>query len=137
MPDATSRMLLCELQKIMWKNVGVLRSKQRLETALNEIRRMRTDIFPNLRPSPGTIFNTSLMDWFDLRNSLLCAEAICHAANQRKESRGAHQMEDMPFQSDEFTKNQIISTNAGKIVSRWRPVQKLKFRLEKKCLAQV
>ena len=30
------------------------------------------------------------MDWFDLRNSLLCAEAVCFSANNRKESRGAH-----------------------------------------------
>ena len=93
---------------------------------------MKNDIFPNLKPASGTVFNTSLMDWLDLRNSLLCAEAICLAANERKESRGAHQMEDIPFKSDKFVKNQIISMIDGNLVSRWQNVQKLKFDLEKK-----
>ena len=128
----TSRKLLFELQKLMWKNVGVLRNKQGLKMAIDEIRRMKNDIFPNLKPTSGTVFNTSLMDWLDLRNNLLCAEAICLAANKRRESRGAHQMEDIPFKSDKFIKNQIISMIDGNLVSRWQDVQKLEFDLEEK-----
>ena len=104
--------------------------------AIDEIRRMKNDIFPNLKPASGTVFNTSLMDWLDLRNSLLCAEAICLAANERKESRGAHQMEDIPFKSDKFIKNQIISMIDGNLVSRWQDVQRLKFDLQKKTLGK-
>ena len=100
--------------------------------AIDEIRRMKNVIFPNLKPASGTVFNTSLMDWLDLRNSLLCAEAICLAANERRESRGAHQMEDIPFKSDKFIKNQIISMIEGNLVSRWQDVQKLEFDLEEK-----
>ena len=133
----TSRKLLFELQKLMWENVGVLRSKQGLKMAIDEIGKMKNDIFPNLKPASGTVFNTSLMDWLDLRNSLLCAEAICLAANKRKESRGAHQMEDIPFKSDKFIKNQIISMIDGNLVSRWQDVQKLEFDLQKKRLAKV
>ena len=133
----TSRKLLFELQKLMWKNVGVLRSKQGLQMAIDEIRRMKNNIFPNLKPASGTVFNTSLMDWLDLRNSLLCAEAICLAASKRKESRGAHQMEDIPFKSNNFTKNQIISLVDGNLVSSWQDVQKLDFDLEKKRWANV
>ncbi len=77
------------------------------------------------------------MDWLDLRNSLLCAEAICLAASERRESRGAHQMEDIPFKSDKFTKNQIISMVDGNLVSRWQDVQKLEFDLEKQRWANV
>ena len=128
----TSRKLLFELQKLMWKNVGVLRNKQGLKMAIDEIRRMKNDIFPNLKPTSGTVFNTSLMDWLDLRNNLLCAEAICLAANERRESRGAHQMEDIAFKSDQFIKNQIISMIDGNLVSRWQDVQKLEFDLEEK-----
>ena len=133
----TSRKLLFDLQKLMWKNVGVLRNKQGLQMAIDEIRRMKNDIFPNLKPASGTVFNTSLMDWLDLRNSLLCAEAICLAANRRRESRGAHQMEDIPFKSDKFTKNQIISMVDGNLVSRWQDVQKLEFDPEKQRWANV
>ena len=98
---------------------------------------MKNETFPNLRPASGNVFNTSLMDWLDLRNSLLCAEAICLAANERKESRGAHQMEDIPFKSNEYIKNQIISIINGNLVSRWQDVQKLDFDLEKKRWAKV
>jgi succinate dehydrogenase/fumarate reductase flavoprotein subunit len=77
------------------------------------------------------------MDWLDLRNSLLCAEAICLAASERKESRGAHQMEDIPSKSDEFTKNQIISQQDGYLVSSWKAVQKLDYELEEKSLAVI
>jgi len=66
---------------------------------------------------------------------LSCAEAICLAASKRKESRGAHQMEDIPVKSDEFTKNQIISERNGLLVSSWKAVQKLDFDLEVKSLA--
>ena len=108
----------------MWKDVGVLRDTEKLQRALNEVRRFREELFPSIRPKQGTVFNTSLMDWLDLRNSLLCAEAICLAASERKESRGAHQMEDIPFKSDEFTKNQIISQQKECLVSSWKAVQK-------------
>ena len=108
-----------------------------METAIEKIRRMKNDIFPNLKPASGTVFNTSLMDCLVLRNSLLCAEAICLAAIDRKESRGAHQMEDIPFKSDAFIINQIISMVDGNLVSHWQDVQNLKFNLEKKCLAKV
>ena len=128
----TSRKLLFELQKLMWENVGVLRNKEGLKMAIDKIRKMKNETFPNLRPASGNVFNTSLMDWLDLRNSLLCAEAICLAANERKESRGAHQMEDIPSKSNKYIKNQIISMIDGNLVSRWQNVQKLKFDLEEK-----
>ena len=135
--NETSRRLLHTLQNLMWKDVGVLRDTEKLQRALREIIRLRNEVFPSIRPKQGTAFNTSLMDWLDLRNSLLCAEAICLAASERKESRGAHQMEDIPFKSDEFTKNQIISQQDGYLVSSWKAVQKLDYVLEAKSLAVI
>jgi succinate dehydrogenase / fumarate reductase flavoprotein subunit/fumarate reductase (CoM/CoB) subunit A len=46
--------------------------------------------------APGREFNTSLADWFELRASLVAAEAVARAALARRESRGAHQREDFP-----------------------------------------
>ena len=133
----TSRRLLNNLQKLMWRDVGVLRDTEKLQRALSEVRRLREDVFPSIRPKQGTAFNTSLMDWLDLRNSLLCAEAICLAASERKESRGAHQMEDIPFKIDGFTKNQIISSQNGHLVSSWKAVQKMGFDLKEKSMAVI
>ncbi len=133
--NETSRRLLHTLQKLMWRDVGVLRDTEKLRSALSEIRRIRKDVLPSIRPKHGMAFNTSLMNWLDLRNSLLCAEAICLAASERKESRGAHQMEDIPFKSDEFTKNQIISQQKECLVSSWKAVQKIEYELEAKSSA--
>ena len=110
---------------------------KKLQKALTEITHFRDEVFPSIHPKQGTAFNTSLMDWLDMRNSLLCAEAICLAASKRKESRGAHQMEDIPVKSDEFTKNQIISEHNGLLVSSWKAVQKLDFDLEVKSLTTI
>ena len=46
-------------------------------------------------------------------------------------------MEDIPFKSDEFTKNQIIASHNGHLVSSWKAVQKLDFDLKEKSLAVV
>ena len=46
-------------------------------------------------------------------------------------------MEDIPFKSDKFTKNQIISSHDGHLVSNWKTVQKLDFDLKEKSLAVV
>jgi succinate dehydrogenase/fumarate reductase flavoprotein subunit len=132
----TARRVLHSLQRLMWENVGVLRDAQKLQIALCEIKRLRNDVFPLLRPTQGTVFNTSLMDWLDLRNSLLCAEAICLAASERKESRGAHQMEDIPFKLEEFAKNQIISSRNGNLISSWKTLERLDFDLKTKSLAE-
>ena len=124
--EMTSRRLLTKLQKIMWTKVGVLRNKAQLSEALSSIQEIRKNIFPQIKPSNGTRFNSSLMDWLDLRNSLLSAEAICLAANGREESRGAHQMEDIPKTYDKYTKNQIVSLLNGNLITSWKPVQRMK-----------
>jgi len=46
-------------------------------------------------------------------------------------------MEDIPFKSDKFTKNQIISIHNGHLASSWKEVQKLDFDLKEKSLAVV
>jgi succinate dehydrogenase/fumarate reductase flavoprotein subunit len=75
------------------------------------------------------------MDWLDLRNSLLCAEAVCLAACNRKESRGAHQMEDIPVAIHEFEKNQVIKLNDGILLSSWEDVKRISFKLEQMRMA--
>ena len=131
--EMTSRKLLSKLQNIMWTQVGVLRNKEDLHDALLNIQEIQNDMFPKIQPSPGTTFNPSLMDWLDLRNSLLSAEAICLAANGREESRGAHQMEDIPTTIDSFVKNQIVSLSSGQLTTIWKPVQRIKLNLGERC----
>ena len=72
------------------------------------------------------------MDWLDLRNSILCAESVCLAAVNRKESRGAHQMEDIPETRPDFDKNQVIEFVDGCLISNWEDVIKHTYNLERK-----
>ena len=51
---------------------------------------------PELAIAPGRVCNPTLADWFELRASLVAAEAVTRAALAREESRGAHQREDFP-----------------------------------------
>ena len=59
----------------------------------------------------------SLVEWFELRNGLLAAEALTLAALNRRESRGAHQRDDFPETLDNYQLSQKIMLENGKLVS--------------------
>jgi succinate dehydrogenase / fumarate reductase flavoprotein subunit len=101
-----------ELQQTMQRNVGIYRDQAGLETALTAIedlkRRMR-----NVRGGGGArLFNTGWHELIDLRNMLVCAEAIARAALEREESRGAHSRLDFPEASDEWGRRSIVISKA-------------------------
>src|SRR5439155_592967 len=56
----------------------------------------------------GCAFNPTLADWFELRASLVAAEAVAHAALAREESRGAHQREDFPETDPAWARPQYV-----------------------------
>ncbi len=87
--------LLVDLQEIMWRDVGLLRTEEGLAAALRRIREMRRKIGDKPSESDHR-FALSMQDWFDLWNGLLAAETIVLGAIKRTESRGAHQRDDFP-----------------------------------------
>ena len=127
--------IMKQLQNTMWEDVGVIRTQKSLSRALVSIRNLRDHSFSKISPPDDTVYNKKLMDWLDLRNSLLCAEAVCLAACNRKESRGAHQMEDIPGAIDEFEKNQVIELNDGILLSSWEDVKRISFKFEQMRMA--
>jgi Succinate dehydrogenase/fumarate reductase, flavoprotein subunit len=66
--------IMKNLQDLMWKNVGVIRTQKSLSKAHDVILYLNRN-FSKINPPKNTAYNKKLMDWFDLRNSLLCAEA--------------------------------------------------------------
>ena len=62
-------------------------------------------------------FNTSLVEWFELRNGLLAAEAVALAALGRNESRGAHQRIDFVETEPDLQQPQVISLEGDDMVS--------------------
>jgi len=123
-PQATAgtTRMWSELQELMWKKVGLMRTDDSLREALAAIREMRTSGLANVALAPGKTFNLTVEDWFDLRNALHVAEMIAVAALNRKESRGAHQRLDHPQTEADFEKNQVLGLDGETIASRWMPV---------------
>lgn len=89
-----------ELGKIMWDKVGISRSKEGLESAIEQIRALRDEFWQNVRvPGEKTYYNkylefaNRLADFFEL------AELMAIDALDREESCGCHLRDE--FQSEE------------------------------------
>jgi succinate dehydrogenase/fumarate reductase flavoprotein subunit len=115
--------LMRELKTLMWEKVGAFRNGEDLEVARNRIRTMRRNDLDDLAVSAQSTYNTSLVEWFELRNGLLAAEAVATAALGRRESRGAHQRDDFPKADDRFLANQRLSLHHGELVSAFGGLQ--------------
>jgi succinate dehydrogenase/fumarate reductase flavoprotein subunit len=114
--EFTATALLDELRALMWDDVGPLRSPAGLERALARLGEMRAAL-PELAIAPGRECNPSLADWFELRASLVAAEAVTCAALARRESRGAHQREDFPDSDPASATRQLVTAQAGAIAA--------------------
>ena len=98
--------MLVELQELMWRDVGLLRTEAQLNTALTRVREMGCEIGEHPSESDHR-FALSMQDWFDMRNSLLVAETIILSARRRTESRGAHQRDDYRLTDPEQSYNLV------------------------------
>jgi succinate dehydrogenase/fumarate reductase flavoprotein subunit len=93
--DVTAVELLDDMREVMWGDVGPFRTAAGLARAVARLEEMRTAL-PQVAVPAGRQFNAALADWFELRGSLIAAEAVAYAAAARTESRGAHQRDDFP-----------------------------------------
>jgi succinate dehydrogenase / fumarate reductase, flavoprotein subunit len=95
-----------ELGKIMWDRVGISRSKEGLETAIEEIRKLRDEFWQNVRvPGESSYFNKYLefanrvADYFEL------AELMAIDALDRGESCGCHLRDEFQTEEGEALRN--------------------------------
>ena len=102
-----------EVRVILTKKVGIFRSGQDLEEALDQIRRLRAR-FLKLRPiSPDRVFNLDLIRTFEVEAILELAEIITASALRRRESRGAHVRLDFPQRDDEHYSKHTLAYYAS------------------------
>ncbi|HEX7118569.1 MAG TPA: succinate dehydrogenase flavoprotein subunit [Longimicrobiales bacterium] len=118
-----------ELQHTMMDNVGVFRLEDGLRTAVEKVRELK-DRYRRIRiQDRGRIFNTDLLEAWELGNLLDLAEVTAVSALNRTESRGAHSREDYPQRNDkEWLKHTLAyRTEDGGIELRYKPVIITKF----------
>ena len=100
---------ITSLQSLMSENVGPFRTDVKLRSAIDHLADMRRDVGDRPLTSSSGGFDPVLIDWLDLRNMLLVAQAVALPALARAESRGAHQREDHPGLDDAWEVNQVVA----------------------------
>lgn len=94
--------LIRDIQTIMWKYVGIVRTNARLKKALSLIRNIEAQAYALY--SDGVLSSELL----ELRNMARVAELIIVSALSRKESRGLHYNVDFPDTDDAHFKHDTI-----------------------------
>ena len=106
--DIAATELLEGMREVMWRDVGPFRTAAGLSRAIARFEEMRQAL-PRVAVPAGQQFNAALAEWFELRGSLVAAEAVAHAAAARTESRGAHQRDDFPDADPSWARSQRLA----------------------------
>ena len=96
-----------DLQEVMGRYVGIVRSAEDLKVALKELERLKADA-SGVKAVGASQYNAAWHEALDLRSLLITAEAVTRAALVRQESRGAHTRADYPGERDDWQKVNVI-----------------------------
>lgn len=90
-----------EMKSVMFDHVGIFRTAEGMQQALAKVREL-LQRFENVTiEDRGKVFNTDLMNAWELGNLLELAEVTTVCALNRTESRGGHARDDYPQRDDE------------------------------------
>jgi succinate dehydrogenase / fumarate reductase flavoprotein subunit len=118
-----------ELQQLMFEQVGVFRSQDGMSEAVDKIGQMK-DRYREVRlDDRGKVFNTDLLEAWELGCLLDIAEVTAVSALNRTESRGAHAREDYRERDDQrWLKHSLAYLEGRKISLRYKPVTITKWQ---------
>jgi succinate dehydrogenase / fumarate reductase flavoprotein subunit len=100
------------LQALMQSHVGIFRSEEDLDEAIDKLADLRAR-WPSVRVSGGRAYNPGWGLVYEVRNMLIASEAIARSAKQRRESRGAHSRLDYPDPDEKWAKLNSVVRLAG------------------------
>ena len=118
-----------DMKNVMFTDVGIYRTGSGMENALDKLMELK-DRYKHVKVSDtGKIFNTELLNAWELGNMLDVAEAVTVSALNRTESRGGHAREDYPERDDEhWLRHSLIVKKNGRLDISYKPVVITKFQ---------
>ena len=122
--SGTNPYLLHErLQETMQANVGIVRTRDELEKALEDLAALTKEA-ENVKAPGASQYNPGWHEALSIRSLLLTAELVTRGALMREESRGAHTRLDHPGENEEWVQYNVISkrgANGMQVEKRKRP----------------
>jgi len=117
-----------EMQTLMSLEVGVFRTADGMQRSVDGLRQLQ-DRFTQVRvDDTGRVFNTDLLEAWELGCMLEVAEVTAVAALARTESRGAHAREDFPKRDDvNWMKHSLAHREDGVVHLTYKPVTITRF----------
>ncbi|CAA6825877.1 MAG: Succinate dehydrogenase flavoprotein subunit (EC [uncultured Thiotrichaceae bacterium] len=122
--ELTTAEIRAEMQDVMQKHAAVFRTGESLTEGVDKMNKIYQD-FKNVKVEDrGMIWNSDLMETFELANLLECAQPSVQGGLNRTESRGAHAREDHPDRNDdEWMKHTLAWVDEdGQCAIDFRPV---------------
>ena len=118
-----------DMKNVMFSDVGIYRTGGGMEDAIDKLLELK-ERYRHVRVSDtGKVFNTELLNAWELGNMLDVAEAVTVSALNRTESRGGHAREDYPQRDDEnWLRHSLIVKKNGKLDISYKPVVVTKFQ---------
>jgi succinate dehydrogenase / fumarate reductase flavoprotein subunit len=101
-----------QMHQIMSANVGIFREDKDLKKGIGELDALKKEI-ANVKVTGSKVYNPGWHLAISLKTMMIAAEAIARAADERKESRGAHSRLDYPNTDAEWGKVNIAISADG------------------------
>jgi succinate dehydrogenase / fumarate reductase, flavoprotein subunit len=118
-----------DMKTSMFEHVGVFRTQEGMEAALAKVRELQERLKRVTVTDRGKIFNTEVINVWELGNLLLLAELTTLSALARTESRGGHAREDYPKRDDaNWLKHSLIWKRGDEVTLAYKPVVITKYQ---------
>ncbi|MEK6221298.1 MAG: FAD-dependent oxidoreductase [Chloroflexota bacterium] len=117
-----------EMKSVMMDNVGVFRTEEGMGKAVDKVEELQERYKEVSVDDHGKIFNTDLLNAWELGCLLDSAQVTAVSAKARKESRGAHAREDFPKRDDKnWMKHTLAWLENSKIKLGYKDVKVTKY----------
>ena len=122
-----------EMKEVMNDHVGVFRVEDGMAMALDKVRELKERYKEVRVGDQGDVYNTDLLNIWELSNLLDLAEVTAASALARKESRGAHARDDYQERDDKkWMKHTMAWLEDNEVELKYKPVTITDYKPKKR-----